>query len=401
MSQTPTYDLDAVRQSFPIAQHLTYLNHASISPIPLVTQQAMDAVTARLVSDPQSLFVPSPDDPIGDLFGRFPAVIADLINAAHPSEIVGLTSTSMGINAVAQAIQWQAGDNVVLSGVEFPSNAYPWMALERRGVAYRLAPAEIGGASLAALEPLVDDHTRVIAVSAVQFFTGHRADLAQLGAFCRARGIILAVDAIQAIGHMPFDVQAQQIDILAAGGQKSLMAPPGQGFLYVRQELAEQMIPNWIGPNAVEGWEHWLHYDMTPREGATRFMMGTPNMPGMAGVIASIGFLRDLGLSAIDAWTRHLSAIAIDDLTARGYTVITPPDSSHYGPIVTFRINGTDQAAANARADELLGRLNAAGVRLTKHLDAAGAPHLRIATHCYNTEDDVRRVGQIVGDNTP
>ncbi len=235
----------------------------------------------------------------------------------------------------------------------------------------------------------------------VQFFTGHRADLTALGTYCRERGILFVVDAIQAAGHMPIDVQAMGIDVLASGGQKSLMGPPGQGFLYVREEVAEQMRPTTVGPNATHEWDFWLDYDLTPREGAWRFLMGTPNLVGMVGVRASVQFLRALGLEAIDAWTQHLSQLAADELRALGCTVITPP-APNLGPILTFRLRDPDPddadalAAAEAETVAFQQFLAERGVRVTKHWDIRRVPHLRISTHCYNTENDVRQVGRLL-----
>jgi selenocysteine lyase/cysteine desulfurase len=389
---TAPYDLDTLRREFPITQQLTYLNHASISPVPLRTQTVMDRVNEWLVCDPQALFT---GGAFGDIFATFSSEIARFFNADQMHEVVGVTSTSAALNAIAQSIEWHPGDNLVFVDVEFPSNANPWMVLERRGVEVRLATAIGGGAAVENLDAQVDDHTRLIAVSAVQFLTGHRADLAAIGTYCRERGIIFVVDAIQAAGHIPIDVQAMKIDILAAGGQKSLMGPPGQGFLYVWDDICCLMQPGIVGPNAVEGWEHWLHYDLTPRQGAFRFMMGTPNITGMVGLVESIRFLGELGIENIDAWTKHLSSVAIEDLTRRGYDVITLPDPVHLGPIVTFRVGGPED---DPKANVLVQQLYEQGVRVTKHLDAGGAPHLRISTHCYNTEEEVLRVGLILGD---
>jgi cysteine desulfurase/selenocysteine lyase len=396
----PVYSLDDVRQTFPISQHLAYLNHAAISPIPLPAQQAMVAAAERLAADPMSFF--GPDSPWGDLSATFSTEIAGLIHAADPHEIVGAVSTSAALNTVAQAIDWQPGDNIVFADIEFPSNVYPWMVLERFKVECRLAPPEDGGASVEVFEPLVDRHTRLVAVSAIQFLTGHRADLGALGAFCRERGILFAVDAIQAAGHIPIDVQAMQIDILAAGGQKSLMGPPGQGFLYVRDEVADRMRPGMVGPNGTVDHEHWLRYDLTPRPGALRFLMGTSNIAGMVTLIESIRFLKSLGVPNIDAWTRHLSQVAAEDLVARGYIVITPSDPAHLGPIVTFRVGDPDDLeTADRQANGMLRHLKANHVRVAKHWDAHGTPHLRISSHCYNTEDEVRRVGAVLEDYKP
>ncbi len=394
MIAQPAYDLAAVRAAFEVTERCTYLNHASISPLPRPVVDVLHRATDQLALNPTTFFFPGPKAPFGDIFATFADEMAALIHAANAGEVVGVTSTSLALNLVAQALPWHTGDNVVLVDIEFPSNVYPWMALQRRGVEARLVPPDAGGASVAAFEPYVDDRTRLIAASAVQFFTGHRADLAALGAFCRERGILFAVDAIQAAGHMPIDVQAMQIDILAAGGQKSLMAPPGWGFLYVRDDVCTEAQPTVIGPNATEEWEHWLKYDPRPRRGAARFMTGTTNVLGMIGLVESVRFLRGLGLEAIDAWTQHLAQVAIEDLTARGYEVITP--AAHLGPIVTFRVGGADLSADEARARAMLRHLSDHGVYVTKHWDAARRPHLRLSTHCYNTEDEVRRVGALL-----
>ena len=136
------------------------------------------------------------------------------LNAARADEIVGTSATSAAISAVASAIPWQEGDNVIFCELEFPSNAYPWMTVPYPGVEARIIPAVDGGLTLEGLLPYVDDRTRVIAASAIQFFSGHRTNLAAIGAFCRERGILFVVDAIQSIGHMVTDVQAMNIDVL-------------------------------------------------------------------------------------------------------------------------------------------------------------------------------------------
>lgn len=399
MSAQPAYDLDDLRALFPVTRELTYLNHASISPLPDPVRQMIRAASDRLAGNPASLFVGTPGDPLSSLFTSFSAEIAGLINAASLHEVVGTVSTSAALNAVAQSIVWQPGDNIVLAEVEFPSNVYPWMVLARRGVECRLAPSPEGGLTVEGLDRLVDDHTRMVTVSAVQFLSGFRADLAALGDYCAARNILFCVDAIQAIGHIPIDVQALHIDILATGGQKSLLAVPGQGFLYVRDAVAEAMQPGIVGANGVQDWEHWLRYDLTPSKGAQRLLMGTPNLIGMAAVLASVGLLRDLGVANIDAWTQHLSQAAMSDLIARGYVVVTPHTPGRYGPIVTFRAPDVrDLGAAEAQAVAWMRQLSEQGIVLTKHWDAAKVPHLRISTHCYNTEQEVLRVGDVLGE---
>jgi selenocysteine lyase/cysteine desulfurase len=256
------------------------------------------------------------------------------------------------------------------------------MSLERDGVQTRCVPSINGGLTVEGIAAAVDERTRMVAVSAIQFFSGHRTDLAAIGAFCRERGLLFVVDAIQAIGHIPFDVQALGIDALASGGQKSLLAAPGSGFMYVRNSFAETLRPRMIGANATRDYLHWLSYDLTPLPGAQRFSSGTPNLVGMFGVVESLSLLRELGVQNIDQHTTGLSRYARERLMDRGYSVVTPAD--RLGPIVTFR-TGVDDPAT----DELVKFLADRHISIVKHLDTHGTPHVRLSFHCYNTTDEI------------
>ena len=379
------YDVQSLRQTeFPHSREITYLNHAGISPLPQRAKREIQAAVEALSGDPS------------DYFGKtaFPALVAlqtglaRFVNAATPSEIVPITSTSAALNAIAQAIVWQPGDRVLFCDIEFPSNAYPWLSLARDGVESCVVPADNGGLTLRAVEQYADARTRVVAASAVQFFSGHRTDLAAIGRFCRERGILFVVDAIQCIGHMPFDVQAMNIDVLATGGQKSLLGLPGVGFMFVRDAVAEAMRPRLIHSNATANWLHWLAYDLTPLPGAERFAGGTPNVPGLIGLGTSLGLLEELGVAHIDAHTTALSRYAIEQLTAAGLEVITPRDA--LGPIVTFR-SPLDAAAT----EQIVQQLAAERVVVVKHLDAAGAAFIRLSFHCYNTLAEVDRFVEV------
>lgn len=385
------YNLQALREKeFPLSREVIYFNHASISPLPARTLQKMQWSTERLAEHPMMHFR---QDGIM-MFEVFNSTIARHINAAQSHEIVVMSNTALAINSVAQAIPWHAGDNVLFCDMEFPANAYPWMNLEPYGVEVRLVPSVSGGLTLDALSPLVDKNTRLVAASAIQFFSGHRTDLAQIGAFCREHGILFAVDAIQAAGHIPLDVQAMNIDILAAGGQKSLMGPPGVGFLYVRDAVCEAMRPRFVGPNATRDYLFWLDYDMTPLPGAARFMTGTTNVEGMFGLLESIHLLNELGMEQIDQHTSALSAEAIDLLAGMGYELVTGREA--HGPIVTFR-SGLD----SAETDALVERLNQHQISVVKHLDKNCVPHLRLSFHCYNTREELNQFAAILKDNMP
>jgi len=383
-----SYDVEALRrEQFPITRDTVYLNHAGISPIPQRTFDVMQDANQRFLLNPAGDFMW-----FMERYEGFKDNMRGLINAVSKDEIVGIQSTSIALNLVAQAITWERGQNIVLCDIEFPSNVYPWMRLqEQYGVEMRLVPQDHGGLTVEALARAVDDKTRLVAVSAVQFFTGQRADLNALGAFCHERGILFAVDAIQSAGHIPADVQASHIDIFVAGGLKSLMGPSGEGFLYVRSELSEQMRPTFVGANAVEDYMHWLKYKLTPLPGAARFNLGTVNWTGMVGLNESVTMLRELGIPAIDSYTTALADYLIDQLKARGYSVVTP---TAHGPIVTFRARPTDP-----ETDALVNQLKEQRIFVVKHWDQHDVAHVRASLHCYNTVADVDRLLEALKEN--
>ncbi len=384
---TPAYDISAVRRHFEVTERgIAYFNHAGISPLPRPVRQAIVDVLDALAAGGSTVF----RDVLDPLMEELPRRVAQLVNA-QPAEVTFVPNTSTGVNLIAQSLPLQEGDNIILCDVEFPANVYPWMNLQRKGVTTRLVPTVDGGLSLEAVEAARDERTRVVAVSAVQFFTGRREDLAAIGRYCAERGLWLVVDAIQAAGLVPIDMQAMGIHALAAGGQKALCAPPGQGFMVVREELIEQMEPVFMGPLSVMNWQHWLDYDMTLQPLAARFQTGTTNLAGLAGLNAALGLLLDLGVENIADWVTHLSNIAIDELTARGFRVITPREPERHANIVTLAWPGEPAPVVEALQQE--------GIVLCEHRDAQNNPYLRVSSHCYNTEAEIHRVIQSLEDH--
>src|SRR5690349_12418603 len=129
------YDVEALRdQQFPITKNTVYLNSAAIAPIPQRTFEAMRIANESLMLEGSGAF----EKWGASLLEGFKAQVCGLINAREPLEVVGVPSTSLGLNLVAQAMQWEKGQNIVLCDVEFPSNVYLWMRLqEQYGIGVR------------------------------------------------------------------------------------------------------------------------------------------------------------------------------------------------------------------------------------------------------------------------
>src|SRR5699024_5338312 len=154
-----------------------------------------------------------------------------------------VANTSAGVLAIAQGLDWHRGDRIVLFDGEFPTNVTPWQQAARRHdlELVWLRAEDFRADRAAALERFereLERGVRLVALSAVQFTTGQRMPLEAMGALCRAHGTEFFVDAIQAVGIVPLDVEAMHVDYLASGSHKWLMAPEGIGFLYVAPERA-------------------------------------------------------------------------------------------------------------------------------------------------------------------
>src|SRR5215212_8015162 len=226
------------RQLFPISERYAYFNHAGVSPVNTRAVAAMQAFNEKTANVPIGEFYDDALATLLDLRQR----IATLINARSVDEIVLMPNTATGINTAALSLPLRPGDNVLVLDGDYPANIYPWMNLAHRGVLTKIVPARNGGLDLDLLVSRIDSHTRVIAMSTVVFATGFRNDIEGVGRICKQRGIYFVVDGIQSLGALPFDVQATNVDFLAAGSQKWLMGPIGGGFLYVRRELMDELV---------------------------------------------------------------------------------------------------------------------------------------------------------------
>jgi selenocysteine lyase/cysteine desulfurase len=381
-----TYDAHSLRRAeFPWALRgdSVYLNNASNGPLPERAARALE----RFVELRREPFRMTLEDEWGTL-RRARELCARLV-AARPTEIALMPNTTHGLNVAALALPLAAGDVVLTFDGEFPANVYPWMALGRRGVRLERVPCIGGLPDEDGLHAALDrPGVRAVTVSWVQFSTGYRTDLARLGRACRERGIFLVVDAMQGIGAAPLDARASEVDFLACGGQKWLLAPWGSGFLYVSEELARTLEPAAVGWLAMRGGEdlgRLTEYDFAFRDDARRFEVNTLPAQDFAAMVASLELLEELGLHAIEAHVRALADRVVAWARARGdVEIVTPADAARRLGIVALRPPGGAAAAA--------ARLARAGVACAVREGA-----VRLSPHCYNTAEDVDRALAALG----
>jgi len=308
------------REHFPIVNQCVYLDHAFAGPL---SRDAADAV--QRATEAHLLGASRTFDGLMSECENVRVAFASFIGTRH-EEVAILNTTSAAISAVANALEWKPGQSVVVPSVEYLSNLYPWLNLQRSGVRVRRVPVRNGRISVDDMQAACDRHTRVMAISWVQFTNGFRADIEALGEFCRMRGILFVVDGNHAAGVLNIRLADLPIDVFVTQSFKWLMGPYNVSWLYVRGDLIEQMRPVAVGPLSTAPNPSFIQRDFEPRSDAARFETGVPNYAGIIGVGASLALLENVGVAEIEARALDHSDYLAEGLSSRGYTVLSPRD---------------------------------------------------------------------------
>jgi cysteine desulfurase / selenocysteine lyase len=362
-----------LRALFPITQRAVYLNHAAVSPLPVPTIEAVESQLRDVHKNGSLNF----RDWLG-VKQSARVLLAELLNA-RPEQIAFTRNTSDGLSTVANGISWQSGDNIVTFKHEFPSNIYPWLRLTQSlGVELRTCNEHNGRIDLDELTRLVNQHTRVIAISHVQFASGFRVDLERLGKLARKHDALLVVDTIQALGVIPTDVEAELIDVAAGGGHKWLLSPEGTGYLYLSDRARERIEPTLVGWVSVPNPEDHFNWNQGWNDGALAWATGTGPAALIYGLEASLRLIRYQGVGRIQKYLQELTDYLCSQLDLRNYEIVSSRLKNEQSQIVCIRHTG------GIGAMELYSRLKQRRIITAPRVD-----RLRIAPHFYNTFEDI------------
>lgn len=358
----------SLRAEFPLTEHMAYLDVAYHNILPTSSARAMGAFCREQLQGGGNPHLWEED------VEQTRAKLARMIGADR-EELAFVKNTAEGLSIAASALSFRPDDNVVINDLEHPSNVYPWRNLERLGVHVRVVPNVSGSLPISGLLAAADARTRAIAVSAVQFSNGLRADLAGLAEYCRPRRVCLVVDAIQALGVLDFDVRSLGVDVVAAGGHKGLLAPYGIGGLYVRRELIPELHPAHLGGEGV--YREGVAEELRIRDDARRFEVGNYNFSGIAGLSVGVDMLLSVGVKAIEQHLVQLCGQLTEGLRRLGLTVVSPMGLGERSSIVVFAVPEPDRA---------VGYFEANGARVSLRRG-----NIRVSTHLYNTTEDIHR----------
>lgn len=366
------FSSEALDREFPVRRQLVYFNHAAVAPLP---RRVSDAIVAHTEN--------TRDRGAADWrrwYGGIEAArekAARLIGADR-SAIAFLPSTSWGLNLVAQAFPWRAGDNVVGDDMEFPSNVYPWMLLAGRGVEHRRAKSRGGRITVEDIETLIDSRTRVVAISWVAFHNGWVYPVREIGALCRERGILLVLDAIQGLGALPLDVREVPVDVVVADAHKWMLGSEGCALFYVSESARERVPPPFGGWWNVRSDQSYLKYELDFFSGARRFEPGSLPTAQVMGLSAALDLIAEMGPETVQKRIRELIAALASGLEGLGWK-ITSPQPLLSGILAAIPPGGDARSVAKS--------LEQAGVSVSPREGA-----VRFSPHAGNDLGEVERV---------
>jgi selenocysteine lyase/cysteine desulfurase len=365
-----------IRSLFPAAEKYTYLNSAAVAPMPTT---AVDAVMSQLRdvsangSEHYTDWIATKE--------RSRSLIGEMLGV-RPEQIAFMRNTSDGFAAVANGLPWSSGDNIVSFAEEFPSNFYPWrMVRDEHGVELRMAPERDGRIDLDELVGMIDANTKLVAISAVQYASGFRADLARIGEAARKAGALFAVDIIQGFGAMGFDLPEQMVDIASCASHKWLCSPEGCGFLYLSDDARDRVKPTFVGWISVETPWDFVDREQPFKPNALALESGTGCSSLFYGLEQSLSLLDSAGLTNIESYLLGLSDRLCEGLSGKDYTIVSSRREGERSQIVCVKHNG------GRTSNELYDTLKAENVIVSPRGD-----RLRIAPHFFNNASDIDRI---------
>jgi len=343
-------DFEKIRkEEWPVLETMTFLDAACVSFAPQRTVKAVKAF-ADMTAVQEEANSSAHHIAMDSLRHKAYDEAEKLLNA-DPEEIALVESTSHGLNIAAQSIELQDGDNIITTNLEFIQVALPWCVMRKdKNIDIRVCKTEDNRFTAKDFAALVDDKTKLIVMSTLEWCNGWQTDLKELGDYCKEKDVYLVVDAVQQLGVTKIDTKACHIDILTAGGHKWLNSPYGTGVLYVNKETLpklKQSYAGYLNTTVPEGgwgayWENpaapsvnnWT-FDNTAR----KFEIGgTSNYTGAIALGESLALVNEIGIENIEKRVREIAVYCMDRIEEIGGTLITHRDPGHFGGIVIARL---------------------------------------------------------------
>jgi selenocysteine lyase/cysteine desulfurase len=365
---------EEMRQGVALEEGIVYLNHAAHTPLPKRTIQKMNEENNKRAT-------------LGTIGSGLKEMIEDsekaqqdvleLINANNVDEITFVPYTVTGLHAVATGIDWKAGENIICNDLEFNSNAFMYQVLAHKyDLEVKVLQSKEGILLPEQFAEALDDKTKLVTLSLVQFSNGFRAPVEEISKIVHEEEAIFLIDGIQGLGVMPVDCKKMGFDAITAGGYKWMMGPFNSGFLWVKEDLIPKLTPTMVGWWSDVDPMEMSYHTFRPAMNATRFQ--TSPVSETVTFAESIRFLKDdIGIDNIFQNVLSVTDYLIQKATNAGLTFNSPLDKKYRSGVISLNIPNEDITGI---AEFMTKRKIAVSER-------NGA--IRVSVHGYNTKEDI------------
>ena len=370
-------NFDSISEEFQTDK--TYLNNASVSVMPKTSIEAMK----QFLIDYSEMGPDSPESEIfiKGLWEKTRTSIAKVVKC-NPDEIIITQSVTDGINIVANGMKFENDSNIIIRGGEHEhhANYFPWLKLQKKIDVRSLPVDENGGFEYSDLKKVLDEKTKLVALSHGLYNSGLILPVKEIGNELQKENIPYFLDTAQTVGCIgEFDFADTGCDFMSFNGSKWLCGPMGTGVFYCKRESSDLLEPSNIGGETAETNENG---ELTYKELPDRFQAGFRNYVGLAGMESSVTFLQNLGWNNIRNHIISLSNLFIDEIGKIPESkVFCPEDESERTSIVSFEIAKQDP-------EKIVSELAQKGIIVAKR-EIYEKPVLRISPHIYNTKDEI------------
>jgi selenocysteine lyase/cysteine desulfurase len=364
-------DFKEVRELFPIVHRFLYFDAASLSPYSLPVIDALDKFEKERINA-GSLYYDKWYEEIEK--GR---KLAARLTNAKIAEIALIKNTSEGINLVTLILDWERGDNVVVSDLDFPANIYPFLNLRKKGVKVRYVKSEKGRVFASDIEKKIDKNTKLVSLSHVLYNNGFKIDLEEIGLLCEEKGTCLHVDATQSLGVIETNVKKAKVDFLSVAGYKWLLSPLGSGFFFIKEEFLDHSPI--LGWRSVKDPFAFDVYNYEILDSARRFEIGNLDVEAFLGMTAALELIDSIGIKKIEKRVIELSSFLLEELNNLNVEVISDFERENRSGIISF-------IDKNITKKDLVDNSVVATIR----------DYIRLSPHIYNNEEEILRVIRIL-----
>ena len=327
---------------------------------------------------------------VSDMYEECRSVIANFINADHPSEIVFTSGTTASLNDIVFGYfrnHLKSGDEVLITETEHASNVLPWFMLAKEmGIVVKYIPLNQNNeVTIDNLNKVINDKTKVVSIAHITNVIGDVRDIKQIAKVCHNNNILLVVDAAQSIAHTKIDVKDMDIDFMAFSGHK-IYGPTGIGVLYGKFNLLKELVPTNYGGgmNAIFNKDGYVELKDLP----DKLEAGTPNIEGVLGLAESIKYIQKIGIDKIKEYEMNLRKYLVDRLSELDFIKIYNKDNE--AAIIAFNIDGVFSQDAAIYLDKynICVRAGNHCAKLTKDVFNV-ANTVRISLSFYNTKEEI------------